>query len=234
MNQQQASRTLLKSPPELWAECSDAQSLARHLDAYFGQIRITRLEPESIVAWEGERASGTVKLEPSGWGTRVTLTCSAAAVDGAQPEPEQSEQRAVPAPRPEPSEQRVMSAARPAPSEPDVALDEDPVAQPVSNSSKPTAEAGRGRLFARVMRMLAPQRPQDAPLPTPPAPKPQSPPPEPAAVGPSAPEPPPSAPEPPAPEPAAPEPTAKVEADDRLRAALDSLGQAHHRPFSRA
>src|ERR1700686_3140336 len=73
MTEHEASRTLVKSPPELWSECSDAASLARHL-GQFGQIRITRLEPESAVAWEGERASGTVRLEPSGWGTRVILT----------------------------------------------------------------------------------------------------------------------------------------------------------------
>ena len=69
----EASRTLLKSPPELWTECSDATSLSRHLDS-FGEIRITRLEPETAVAWEGDQVSGTVKLEPSGWGTRVILT----------------------------------------------------------------------------------------------------------------------------------------------------------------
>jgi hypothetical protein len=69
----EASRTLVKSPPELWAECSDAGSLARHLGE-FGEITITRLEPETTVAWEGEHASGTVRIEPSGWGTRVTLT----------------------------------------------------------------------------------------------------------------------------------------------------------------
>ena len=73
MADHQASRTLVKSAPELWAECSDARSLARHLDG-FGEIRITRLEPETAVAWEGEHASGTVKLEPSGWGTKVTMT----------------------------------------------------------------------------------------------------------------------------------------------------------------
>lgn len=72
-----ASRTLVKSHPELWTECSDAHSLARHLGA-FGQIRITSLEPETAVAWEGERASGTVRLEPSGWGTRVVLTATPA------------------------------------------------------------------------------------------------------------------------------------------------------------
>src|SRR5579859_5785686 len=75
----EASRTLLKSPPELWAECSDATSLRRHLDR-FGEIRITRLEPETAVAWEGENVSGTVKLEPSGWGTRVILTAEEAEI----------------------------------------------------------------------------------------------------------------------------------------------------------
>jgi hypothetical protein len=69
----QASRTLVKSPPELWAECSDAGSLARHIGE-FGEIRITRVEPETSLSWEAEHASGTVEIEPSGWGTRVTLT----------------------------------------------------------------------------------------------------------------------------------------------------------------
>jgi hypothetical protein len=73
MTEHQASRTLVKSAPELWAECSDAASLARHLGA-FAEIRITRLEPETTVAWEGDAACGTVQLESAGWGTRVTLT----------------------------------------------------------------------------------------------------------------------------------------------------------------
>lgn len=73
MSDHKASRTLVKSAPELWAECSDAASLARHLGA-FGEIRITKLEPETAVVWEGEATRGTVRLEPSGWGTRVVLT----------------------------------------------------------------------------------------------------------------------------------------------------------------
>lgn len=67
------SRTLVKSAPELWTECSDGSSLGRHLEG-FGEIRVTRLEHETTVAWEGDCARGTVRLEPSGWGTRVTLT----------------------------------------------------------------------------------------------------------------------------------------------------------------
>src|SRR3954471_8662288 len=72
MDEPRAQRTLVKSPPELWAEVSDPGALAGHLGA-FGEIRITRLDPESTVAWEGDRARGTVELEPSGGGTKVTL-----------------------------------------------------------------------------------------------------------------------------------------------------------------
>src|SRR5256885_6262025 len=90
----EASRTLVKSPPELWAECSDAGSLARHLGE-FGEIRVTRLEPETIVAWEGERASGTIRIEPSGWGTKVTLTARAESEEEPK-EPEPAEEPVCP------------------------------------------------------------------------------------------------------------------------------------------
>ena len=69
MPQVQAQRRLVKSPPELWTELSDAAALARHLGE-FGEIRITRVEPETKVVWEGERANGSVEIESSGWGTR--------------------------------------------------------------------------------------------------------------------------------------------------------------------
>ncbi|MBX5441468.1 MAG: hypothetical protein IRZ32_08065 [Solirubrobacteraceae bacterium] len=77
-------RTLVKSPPELWAELSDAGALTRHLAA-FGDIEITRVEPETTVAWEGERMCGTVELEPAGWGTRVTLRAHPAAAPDPPP-----------------------------------------------------------------------------------------------------------------------------------------------------
>jgi len=73
MPEVQAERRIVKSPPELWAELSELESLARHLEE-FGEIRITRLEPETTVAWEGDEVSGTVELEASGWGTKVRLT----------------------------------------------------------------------------------------------------------------------------------------------------------------
>jgi hypothetical protein len=94
-------RTLVKSPPELWSEVSDPVALARHLGG-FGEIRISRLEPEATVAWEGDRARGTVSLEPSGWGTKVTLTAEAPApVAVVEPEP-------APEPEPEPEPVAVV------------------------------------------------------------------------------------------------------------------------------
>ncbi len=69
----EAQRTLVKSPPELWTELSDPESLARHLGE-LGEIKITRTEPENLVEWEAQGTTGTVELAPSGWGTRVTLT----------------------------------------------------------------------------------------------------------------------------------------------------------------
>lgn len=69
----EVKRTLVKSGPELWAEVADPVAVGRHLDA-FGSVRITHAEPERLVEWEGDRARGTVRLEPSGLGTRVVLT----------------------------------------------------------------------------------------------------------------------------------------------------------------
>jgi hypothetical protein len=161
MRDHQASRTLLKSPPELWAECSEAQSLARHLGEAIGEIRITRLEPEITVAWEGERVSGTVRLEPSGWGTKVTLTAT-----------EQS-----PEPSPVPAPQPATDAA-----------------------PEPPARAG---FMARVRRLFAPEYVVEPP-PSASAPVVEAPPAEPNGAA------------------------------QALTAALESLGKAHHRPFSRA
>jgi hypothetical protein len=69
----EVQRTLVKSPPELWTELSDPDSLARHLGA-LGEIRITRAETEKRVDWEAERTTGSILIKPSGWGTKVTLS----------------------------------------------------------------------------------------------------------------------------------------------------------------
>jgi hypothetical protein len=80
-----ANRTLVKSPPELWSELSEVESLARHLGE-FGEITISHLHPEHTVAWEGEHARGTVELEAAGWGTKVTLSAALPEPDGEVPE----------------------------------------------------------------------------------------------------------------------------------------------------
>jgi hypothetical protein len=71
----EVERTLVKSPPELWAELSDPASLSRHLGE-LGEIHIVRTEPESTVEWTAENTSGTVSIKASGWGTKVKLSVS--------------------------------------------------------------------------------------------------------------------------------------------------------------
>jgi hypothetical protein len=97
----EVQRTLVKSPPELWAELSDPAALARHLGE-LGEIRITRTEPERTVEWEAADTTGKVLLKPSGWGTKVTLT---AARELSAPEPPPEPEPAIevePEPEPEP------------------------------------------------------------------------------------------------------------------------------------
>jgi hypothetical protein len=202
MTAHQTSRTLVKSAPELWAECSDAASLARHLGA-FGEIRITKLEPETAVAWEGPAASGTVRLETSGWGTRVTLTVTRA---------EATVVESPPAAVPETPDD---------PGAPPVAQTQDDPPDEEAPLGEPSPHVG---MLARFMLMLR-RRPALEPVLDD----------EPASVAEPEPE--------PEPEPA-PEPVARAEpstasapepaAEEALVAALDSLGRAHHRPYSRA
>lgn len=73
----EVQRTLVKSPPELWAELSDPAALARHLGE-LGEIRIVRTEPERTVEWAAENTTGVVSIKPSGWGTKVTLSVTRA------------------------------------------------------------------------------------------------------------------------------------------------------------
>jgi hypothetical protein len=211
MRELTASRTLVKSPPELWAECSDAASLSRHLGR-FGEIRITRLEPETVVAWEGESASGTVRLEPSGWGTKVVLTAEAAEVASAEAAPAEASVDAVDLPAP------VAEEPGPVVEEPEPRVEEE--------SPPAVVESARPRPFARLLGLFRrrPVEPEAVAVAEP----------EPVAV--AEPEPeviepePVSEPE----EPAADLPPAVAIELTALEQALDSLGQAHHRPFSRA
>lgn len=64
----EVSRTLVKSPPELWAEL-EGDCLAHAV----GEVTVTATEPERVLEWKADGASGTARLEPAGWGTRLTL-----------------------------------------------------------------------------------------------------------------------------------------------------------------
>lgn len=126
----EAQRTLVKSPPELWALLSDPESLARHLGE-LGEIRIVRSEPESTVEWEGEGITGVVELKASGWGTKVTLTATRQPPE--PPAPPEPEPEPVVEPEPEPKLGffarifRRRPKVEPAP-EPEVAVQEEPQA----------------------------------------------------------------------------------------------------------
>jgi hypothetical protein len=243
-----AKRTLVKSPPELWEELSEVERLAKHLGA-FGEITITKLEPEHTVAWEGEHASGTVSIEPSGWGTKVTLRAELP-----EPEPEPApEPEPEPAPEPEPEPEPEPPAAAPA---------EEPETEPVGEVGEEASEeiprrGFWGWLFRRRTEPVAETQPEPEPEelsePEPVAEEPartepvveESSEPEPVVEESSEPEP--VADESAAePEPVVEEPALEVDTDngddaaldpERARVildeALDTLGAAHHRPFSR-
>jgi hypothetical protein len=238
MTSLQASRTLVKSPPELWAELSELESLARHLGE-FGEIRITKVDPESRVEWEADRASGTVRLEPSGWGTRVVLT-----VDTPEPEeleaatPEREEPAAAtPDPAAATLEPAEREAAAPEPEPEPEAVELQPEPEPVAPEPEPVKRGWFARLFRR--RTPTPLPPQPYPEPYAAAPEPE---PDPEPEPEPQPDPQDSAfgtiewetpTEPPLEEPE-PEPIAPDEAHAVLTSVLDTLGAAHHRPFSRS
>jgi hypothetical protein len=237
MPEPRAQRTLVKSPPELWAELSDLEALARHLGE-FGEIRITRLEPETTVAWEGDRARGTVELEPAGWGTKVTITAELAAAEAPTVAIEAVAAEAVAAepaaevPGPgteEEAPEPLASEPEPEPPAPEP-LPSMPRSEPQPAASEPEPRVGFfARLFGRRKgeQVAVEAEPVAGEVAEP----------EPVAV---------AEPELVAvaePEPVAvaePEPVAPVaelldgeRAQAILTGVLDDLGSAHHRPFSR-
>lgn len=183
----EATRTLVKSQPEVWEQCSDPESLSRHLNGSFGEIRITRLEPENTVAWEGEQSSGTVTIEASAWGTRVTLT--------ARTEQEQAAEEVAPQPAAEvshPGSAPQLEVASPGAEREPVPLHE--------RESLMWVIMRRWRRRTEIGHVSALAAPRPAP-PSSGAREAQSPPPD--------------------------------DGSAILLAALESMGQAHHRPYSR-
>ena len=63
------SRTLVKSAPELWQELQ-----GERLGEALGGAEVQPTEDERALTWRTDDATGTAVLEPSSWGTKVTLT----------------------------------------------------------------------------------------------------------------------------------------------------------------
>ncbi len=167
----QAKRTLVKSPPELWAELSDPAALARHLGE-LGEIRIVRTEPERSVEWEAAQISGTVLIEPSGWGTKVTLTATRTLAPGSDPESDAPEIVPEPAPMPEPAPElqprrstRTVEAqprpSRPTPELQPEALDPTPAELQPEAPRGPTPELQPEALEATRRAELRARSPRD-------------------------------------------------------------------------
>src|SRR5215207_3118465 len=138
-----AKRTLVKSPPELWEELSEAERLASHLEA-FGEIKITKLEPEHTVAWEGEHASGTVSIEPSGWGTKVTLHAELPEEAALEAETPAAEEPPIVEPEPIPEEEQIVeepiAVAEPEPVVEEPIAEQPAAPEPVAEEPEPEPE----------------------------------------------------------------------------------------------
>jgi hypothetical protein len=260
----EVQRTLVKSPPELWAELGNVEGLSRHLGEV-GEIRVTKVEPETRVEWEADLASGVVELKQSGWGTRVTLSLTrelpeAESEDSEEAGMEQPEavaetgSKSAEAIEPAPvvdaevtaiaaELEVIVVAPEPAecPEPPLVTTQPAPEAEFTAAPAEPK-QGFFARLFKRRKRVEALAESQTEPIvQVQPDPEP-APPVELQAM--ALPEP--VYPDPP-PAPVEPEPSADLatelaeleaqlqqESTEFLTGVLDRLGAAHHRPFSRA
>lgn len=174
----EVKRTLVKSPPELWAELSDPAALARHLGE-LGEISITRTEPEKLVEWEAADTNGKVLLKSSGWGTKVTLSVTREATEPAvepvesiaqaesvvadepavEPEPEPlAEPVAIaeePDPKPVTTDEPIQKPGPAAVAEEPIVVAEPPVEEPVALEKPDPEPQTRQGFFARLFRRRA-------------------------------------------------------------------------------
>jgi hypothetical protein len=232
----EVQRTLVKSPPELWAELSEPAALARHLGE-LGEIRITHIVPEKTVEWEAADTTGKVTLAPSGWGTKVTLSVTREPIEPeSPPEP-------VIADEPEPES---LAGEKPDLLDVEEVIVEESAPETIAEElkSEPEPERRQG-FFAKIFRRHRKVQALPEPLGEPksgvgpePEPKPeveQMAPDQPEAIEIDEPQQPQNEELPDiAAELKAAEEVAADEVTAMLTAVLDRLGAAHHRPFSRA
>ena len=77
-----ATRTLMKSAPELW-ELLDDEPQLRHWSARLcdgegdGAVEVTAREPRRLLIWRCDSVKVKVKLEEKGFGTKVAIAAKA-------------------------------------------------------------------------------------------------------------------------------------------------------------
>jgi hypothetical protein len=172
----EVQRTLVKSPPELWSELSDPIALARHLGE-LGEIRIVRVVPEKTVEWAAEHTTGTVSIQPSGWGTKVTLSVTRELVVPTPSPAEQESAEPIAEIEPTSEEPRQESAEdlpEPAADLPELAAAETPESSATTAVPEAEGEPPRVGFFARLFgrrrwreRAADPQNETIAPTPEP-------------------------------------------------------------------
>jgi hypothetical protein len=166
-----ASRTLVKSPPEVWEQLDDHGRMQGLMCALLGratEVAVDEREPESVLRWQavgGDEAWIAVELAEKGWGTNVSVSA-----EGAH----------------EPTKLEGWL---------DAVLDElaTPQKRPFADMGEPSNPAPTVPTLAEAPPVEAPV--EDEPAPEPPAPEEEEPAPEPPAPVEQEP-----APEPPAPE----------------------------------
>ncbi len=89
-----ASRTLVKSAPELWELADDLQRMEAWMGGLVGladpiPIEVTDREPERVLAWRAQNGQAApyariaIELAEKGFGTSVSITAQHAAPDPA-------------------------------------------------------------------------------------------------------------------------------------------------------
>jgi hypothetical protein len=79
-----ASRTLVKSPPEVWEQLDDPGRMQGLMCALLGratEVAVDEREPESVLRWQavgGDDAWIEVELAEKGWGTNVSVSAEGA------------------------------------------------------------------------------------------------------------------------------------------------------------
>src|SRR3954454_21635866 len=75
-----ASRTLVKSPPEVWEQLDDPGRMQGLMCALLGratEVAVDEREPESLLRWQavgGDHAWITVELAEKAWGTNASVS----------------------------------------------------------------------------------------------------------------------------------------------------------------